>query len=596
MFTWTSQHLLAGTAPNIDENLLGTLDGGALTIHGHNLGDKASAARAVHIDSGPGSVTVDSTSSYVLSWQPEQIELVLPQQALSGALTVTVDGVESQPVKLRVYHYSSFAIPPSLGTNKFGLTLDVGPDGKVWLNQEFHLELKSFDPALGTFMARTFPQAPGGGIFATTLFGNYRSRMSGMGEDVDTDGDGNVWFTEGGEMLYPEGGPYFNTSRIVRYHPDTDTFDCYNAPVDNAQAIGVLVDPARNMVWYTEGGPAHGAAITGFSPDSITSDCRFDPYQGSKRDALCSATVTVSCHQRFPLPNAFSIPSHLVLDPEGNIWFAEFFGNKIGRLSPETGEILELPLPAPIADQGPGQILGSSGPWEMAADDNGDVWATEFFDATVIRIHPSLMQTNDCLHLDANGLNPCVEDMTVQYDDDVEKVIHTVAVGAEGLVWFGVEEVPGPANGWTPGAHIGFMSSNGGQPVLLPQLDGLARPGGIAQDLRTHDVWFVEAQGQRVGRLQELGWGDADGDGFSDLIDTCVLVPNESQQDGDMDGLGNECDPDQCPDFDHDGVITINDILIPVRHYHAAKPDGGLYGIGDILQAMARYQSRCERA
>src|SRR5438105_1035777 len=46
----------------------------------------------------------------------------------------------------------------------------------------------------------------------------------------------------------------------------------------------------------------------------------------------------------FPTPTANSRPIGLASGPDGNIWFAELVGNRIGRVTP-TGAIVEFPLP-----------------------------------------------------------------------------------------------------------------------------------------------------------------------------------------------------------------------------------------------------------
>jgi streptogramin lyase len=46
----------------------------------------------------------------------------------------------------------------------------------------------------------------------------------------------------------------------------------------------------------------------------------------------------------FPVPTAGSGPEAITTGPDGNLWFTEAAGNRIGRITP-AGVITEFPLP-----------------------------------------------------------------------------------------------------------------------------------------------------------------------------------------------------------------------------------------------------------
>ncbi len=66
----------------------------------------------------------------------------------------------------------------------------------------------------------------------------------------------------------------------------------------------------------------------------------------------------------FPIPTARSGPVGITAGPDGNLWFTEFDGDNIGRVTPD-GTITEFALPA------------FSGATDIAAGADGNVWFTE---------------------------------------------------------------------------------------------------------------------------------------------------------------------------------------------------------------------------
>jgi streptogramin lyase len=78
----------------------------------------------------------------------------------------------------------------------------------------------------------------------------------------------------------------------------------------------------------------------------------------------------------FPLPEAGSRPVGITLGPDGNLWFTEFDGNRIGRITP-AGSVTEFPLPS-----------SDSQPFMIAPGPDGNLWFSEYNATKIGRITP----------------------------------------------------------------------------------------------------------------------------------------------------------------------------------------------------------------
>jgi streptogramin lyase len=57
-----------------------------------------------------------------------------------------------------------------------------------------------------------------------------------------------------------------------------------------------------------------------------------------------AAPAVAQSFNEFPVPTAASNPAGIALGLDGNLWFTEFAGNKIGVITP-AGTVAESPLP-----------------------------------------------------------------------------------------------------------------------------------------------------------------------------------------------------------------------------------------------------------
>jgi len=70
--------------------------------------------------------------------------------------------------------------------------------------------------------------------------------------------------------------------------------------------------------------------------------------------------------KEYDIPTKAAVPYGLCVGPDGNLWFTERQGNKIARLSPKSGSIVEYQVPT-----------AQAGPVGITVGPDGDIWFTE---------------------------------------------------------------------------------------------------------------------------------------------------------------------------------------------------------------------------
>lgn len=164
----------------------------------------------------------------------------------------------------------------------------------------------------------------------------------------------------------------------------------------------------------------------------------------------------------FPTPTFPSRPYSIVAGPDGNLWFTESTGNKLGRITP-SGVITEFPVPTP-----------ASGPYGIAVGREGDLWFTERFANKIGRFS---LSTQTFREYDVPT------DFAQPWD---------IALGADGNLWFTEEDV----------GQIGRIRPNGTIREFVPP--GCCFPTGITAGPDGR-MWFTLEIGDQIGRVELTG-------------------------------------------------------------------------------------------
>jgi len=391
------------------------------------------------------------------------------------------------------------------------LALALDAEGNTWVLGEFHTQLQCVsisDPAEATTHS-WIPHHPDALPF--TNHHGEPSQSSALGESVVVDAQGRVWLSQGGGYLVQEGA---NHSRVVSYDPGSGVFRAYNLPGNLNEAMGLLWDDPRGLIWVAESGmyatrvePSSGpsdedlraGALMVFDPETAPhqNDFLWDRPLGH---LLCSEPTPdpKGCFARYPLPDGALAPAELIDDASGSIWFTLFWGGAIGRLDPETGEVIIYPLAAGVGTDPRAKAVGP-GPWDIAISPDGEhvVWS-EFFDSTIARLPLARASDPACRAL-REGRNPCVEEARVAGPNPGSQRVHSIAFDGFGNLWF--TQFTFPITPEVPNS-IGFLTADWSRVQFLEgRPDGNVSYAGIAIDPETGDIWVAEFQPPGVGRL-----------------------------------------------------------------------------------------------
>jgi YD repeat-containing protein len=175
-------------------------------------------------------------------------------------------------------------------------------------------------------------------------------------------------------------------------------------------------------------------------------------------DTVTDSYTSVPSVNEFALPSK-SLPEGIAAGPDGNLWFAAYGTNEIGKITP-TGVTAEYSLPA------------GSEPLGITAGPDGDMWFTEFGRNKIGKITTLGVVT--------------------EYSLPSEHEATDITVGREGDLWF-TEDI---------GNTIGKMTPSG--TVTEYSVPEGSYPEGITPGPEG-DMWFTDRVSAKIGKIVTVG-------------------------------------------------------------------------------------------
>jgi streptogramin lyase len=202
------------------------------------------------------------------------------------------------------------------------------------------------------------------------------------------------------------------------------------------------------------------------------------------------ADADVGTISEYPIPTENSTPRGITTGPDGRLWFTEYFGNKIGRIT--TAGVIGAgdEIAMPTANVSPSGI--TTGP-------DGNLWFTDVAgdaNSRIGRIPPNATSSADVLEIPVPTANSSPEGITT---------------GPDGRIWF-------TEYGAVDGGRIGVAATTATQTSDITEygMDAGATPEpfGIVSG-PGGKLWFSAFYARKVGRLAPPGAFVPSGDLFS---------------------------------------------------------------------------------
>jgi streptogramin lyase len=310
-------------------------------------------------------------------------EFSLPKASAAGPLTAGPDGAlwftEGQLNKIGRMTLSGVLTEFPVPTSKaFVHSITAGFDGNLWFTERDGNNIGRITPAgvITEFPIPTPNSAP---------------------QDITSSASGGIWFVE---TLGLKLGEISATGRITEY-PLFQDEAMHEQPTGITIGLGSLsaVTVFFTLSYFDQQGYTGRGDVGWFSPGQQNGDVagiggRLDgalqlgnerigfvvqsangdlwlTEPGANQIARVGVRAVVDSIPtwEYRLPNAVSTPTEIINGPDGNVWFDEYDGNRIGRIVPSgsvLGEIKEYTIPTP-----------NSGPGGLTVGPDGAIWFSE---------------------------------------------------------------------------------------------------------------------------------------------------------------------------------------------------------------------------
>jgi len=210
------------------------------------------------------------------------------------------------------------------------LDVEFDEDQNLWIAMTFQAAIAKFDRKAEKFQIYKLPPELDGDYREITFVAPQHSHV-----------DGKVWLTDAGS---------YTQMRLDLTSGKFEVFEPF--PVPRPNIYQVISDAQNNLYLDVMGRQDIG---------------RIDAKTGK---------ITF-----YPTPTAHSAPRRGMMDAQGRLWFGENRGNKIGMFDTKTQKFQEWDSPAP-----------EYFPYDVTADKNGDAWAVSEFSDSVLRLNPQTGQ------------------------------------------------------------------------------------------------------------------------------------------------------------------------------------------------------------
>ena len=240
-----------------------------------------------------------------------------------------------------------------------GLTtifMDIGKDGKIWFTDTPNSKIGSFDPKTEKFETIQLPQF------------NLAIKKS-LPTSVGVDNENDVWVA------------VIDQSLLLEYNQSTKKFKIVNTITPEAGPTAIEIDDANN-VWFAESlvgklGKIDGETkeLTEFTPQGEPMAEPFALMIDKEENvwiaehigpAISKFNPILQDFKQIKISNPDSLPFGMAFDKYDNMWVAQHVIDSMVVYDQSSGQIIEIAIPTE----------GSFTQF-VIADDNGDIWFVE---------------------------------------------------------------------------------------------------------------------------------------------------------------------------------------------------------------------------